>query len=282
MYLTKMKEISIQNKYTTWYLNICARAQQRASNRKNAAAILGRTELHHILPKSFKLGGEKDTSNYAYLSIEEHFVCHRLLTKMFVGKFQYKMNYAMTCFYRKSATRKLSNKQYAIAVKFYKGQFDQDRCDNISKSRLLTIKQRCPHCAKRVDPGNYKQYHGENCKANPNIDDTILKDRSRKCRESTLKAIINGTHQQRSPTSYGLLTCPHCKKTGINLPSMKNHHYDNCKLNPTSLFFNVKRPPTMRKLSCINCHRETDSGNFAKLHGARCKYPTFFGTPLLT
>jgi hypothetical protein len=278
MYLTKMREISFKNKYTNWYLNICYRAQQRASNRKNASAILGYAELHHILPKSFKLGGEKDPSNYAYLSIEEHFVCHRLLTKMFSGKYQAKMNYAMTCFYRKSLNRKLSNKQYAIAVKFYRKKFDEDRCHAISQSRRLTPKKKCPHCNKDVDPGNFALSHGDNCKMNPDIDKQILIARRKKCQKSTRKAIEVGTHKHRSPNSYGLLSCPYCPKTGNNLPNMKKNHFDNCKSNPNSLFFGKKRPPTTRKLSCINCHKEIDSGNFAKSHGINCRYPKFSDT----
>lgn len=272
MYLTKMREISFNNKYTKWYLNICQQAQQRATTRKAAIALLGYTERHHILPKSFKLSGEKDPTNFAYLSIEEHFLCHRLLTKMFSGQFKAKMNYAMTCFHRKSPTRILTSRQYATAVRFYKEKFDQGRCDAISKSRLLTAKQTCLHCSKSVDPGNYEQFHGEKCKLNPAIEKTTLVARSKKARASALTSIANGTHKHRGANSYGELICPYCQATGINLPNMKKNHFDRCKLNPNSVFFNTKRQPTMRRVSCVCCHKETNSGNFAKFHGEKCKH----------
>jgi hypothetical protein len=231
MYLTKIREISLTNKYTNWYISICQKAQARATTRQAAKKLLGSDiEGHHILPKSFKLGGEKDTSNYAYLSTQEHFICHLLLTKMFKDKMRCKMTYAMTCFHRKSPTRILTSKQYATAVRFYKEKFDEDRCKSIRDSRQLTPKVKCPHCDKEIDPGNYKQFHGDNCKLNPAITSEILAARSVVKRSATLKSISTGTHKHRSPVSYGTLVCPHCNKTGTNLPAMKRHHFDNCKL----------------------------------------------------
>lgn len=229
MYLTKIREISLNNKYTDWYVSICQKAQVRAANRQTAKKLLGVVEGHHILPKSFSLGGEKDPANYAYLTSREHFICHLLLTKMFNDKLRCKMTYAMTCFHRKSLTRILTSKQYATAVKFYKEKFDEDRCKAIRNSRQLTPKQICPHCTKSIDPGNYKLYHGNNCKLNPTIDKQILLKRSEDKRVGTLKSIALGTHKHRPVTSYGILVCPHCGKSGTNMPAMKRHHFTRCK-----------------------------------------------------
>ena len=266
-----IRELAIKNKYTEWYLNICRSAQKRATSRKSAKKLLHYVEAHHILPKSFKLGGEKDIENIAYLSVREHFICHLLLTKMFTGRHWYLMNYAMTCFGRKSKTRFLTSRQYLLAVSFYKNKFDVNRCLAISQSRKLTEKITCEHCGSAFDPGNYTQYHGDNCRLNPDIDMKIIKDRSKKCKDSTLKAINNGNHKHRSPISYGKLICPHCNFEGNNLPSMKRYHFERCNKNPQSVWYNKKRPQTMRKISCIYCKTETDSGNFAKLHGDKCK-----------
>lgn len=57
----------------------------------------------------------------------------------------------------------------------------------------------CPHCMKIVDPGNYKQYHGNNC----SIVNPVLRK-----------------HEQ--------LTCPHCGKMG-GISAMKRYHFNNCK-----------------------------------------------------
>jgi hypothetical protein len=95
IYIEQVSSLALQNKYTKWYCSIVSRAQLRASTRKSAKEILGYTEKHHILPKSFKMGGEKDKLNYAYLSAEEHLVCHLLLAKMFAGEFKVKMCFAL-------------------------------------------------------------------------------------------------------------------------------------------------------------------------------------------
>jgi hypothetical protein len=231
MYFTKIREISLNNKYTNWYISICQKAQARATNRQAAKKLLGLVEGHHILPKSFKIGGEKDPDNYAFLTLQEHFICHLLLTKMFNNTLRCKMTYAMTCFHRKSPTRILTSKQYAIAVKFYKEKFDEERCKAIRSARQLTPKIKCPYCNKEIDPGNYKQFHGNNCKLNPKININVLSARSNAKRNATLKSISVGTHKSKSPTSYGVLICPHCNKSGTNLPAMKRHHFNNCKAN---------------------------------------------------
>lgn len=65
--------IFIDNKYTHWYYNIINAAMSRS-------IPTDYTERHHIIPKS--LGGNDSSSNLVKLTAKEHFVCHRLLTKM--------------------------------------------------------------------------------------------------------------------------------------------------------------------------------------------------------
>lgn len=65
--------IFIDNKYTRWYYSIVANAKSRLDSGDY-------TEKHHIIPKS--LGGDNSKSNLVKLKPKEHFVCHRLLTKM--------------------------------------------------------------------------------------------------------------------------------------------------------------------------------------------------------
>lgn len=68
--------IFIDSKYTRWYYNIITKAVSRPS-------LVGYTEKHHIIPKS--LGGNNSSLNLVRLTPKEHFVCHRLLTKMVSG-----------------------------------------------------------------------------------------------------------------------------------------------------------------------------------------------------
>ena len=60
----------------------------RANSRPDAITILGYVKGHHILPKSFNLGGKSDKNNIAFLSALEHFIVHFCLYKMFNGKFK--------------------------------------------------------------------------------------------------------------------------------------------------------------------------------------------------
>lgn len=75
-YIEVVRSIALDNKYTRWYCSLVANAIQRD-------ICEGYIERHHVLPKSFKLGGEKDKKNLVLLTAREHFVCHWLLTKMF-------------------------------------------------------------------------------------------------------------------------------------------------------------------------------------------------------
>ena len=74
------------NKYTTWYFQICLNAKLRK--------IDGYIERHHIIPKS--LGGSNKKENIVGLTAKEHFICHLLLPNMVETKDQkYKMEWAL-------------------------------------------------------------------------------------------------------------------------------------------------------------------------------------------
>jgi hypothetical protein len=76
--------IFINNKYTTWYFNLISKAQTRS--------ISGYTEKHHIIPKC--LGGDNSSTNLVHLTAREHFVCHRMLTKMVDPSVKHKLVFA--------------------------------------------------------------------------------------------------------------------------------------------------------------------------------------------
>lgn len=77
----------LQNKYTSVYNNIIARAKSRDLP-KNIY-----TEKHHIIPKS--LGGTNDLTNLVRLTAREHFICHLLLPKMVTGIHKRNMSFAL-------------------------------------------------------------------------------------------------------------------------------------------------------------------------------------------
>jgi len=225
-----------RNKYSKWYLALCEVASRRANTRKEASAKLNcKVEAHHVLPKSIF-----PNKNIVYLTLREHFVAHRLLTKMFISEqHKQKMLKALASFMLKSINARqfevsrIANSQKIPWNKGLSGRktgpCSVERANKISDSRKKTSKQECIHCKKLIDPGNYKLYHGDNCKLNPNIDLELLRLRSESKKIAAIKSIVNGNHKFKSPNSYGVLQCPHCGKTGINLPNMKRFHFDRCK-----------------------------------------------------
>lgn len=87
-YLDLITKISTPNKYLKWYISIIEKALERAGTKSEAKVLVGYCEGHHIVPKSFKLGGELDSTNLVYLSIKEHLTVHALLTKCITGKYK--------------------------------------------------------------------------------------------------------------------------------------------------------------------------------------------------
>jgi transposase len=117
-YFIKVQELSKDNKYLKWYLNICYHAQQRYEyehdrsynwNKMEARKQLGYTERHHILPESFNLGGEKDGLNFVFLTPKEHYIIHLVATMMFEGKFKQKMCLAFSSMAANNSMTKADN-----------------------------------------------------------------------------------------------------------------------------------------------------------------------------
>jgi len=77
----------LQNKYTRWYYSIIQQAQIRTLPTDVYS------EKHHIIPKS--LGGNNGSDNLVKLTAREHFICHRLLSKMVTDVNKRKMTFAI-------------------------------------------------------------------------------------------------------------------------------------------------------------------------------------------
>ena len=100
--------IFINNKYYRIYNNIIERARSRT--------ISGYTENHHIIPRS--LGGSDNKDNLVALTAREHFICHRLLTKITQGTAKKKMHYAVAMMLVENAYQqrsfKITSRTYEI------------------------------------------------------------------------------------------------------------------------------------------------------------------------
>ncbi len=168
---------------------------------------------------------------------------------------QSKMKYAVSQFSRKG---KLNSRQIDFARSFLQHPCTNSRKTNISNSRIKTKKQKCEHCEKLCDPGNFKQYHGNNCKYNPNVDKNVLKIISERNSKSVKKSIKTGTFYYQQLINEEPIVCPHCDFVGKNKLSMKQFHFENC-----SKLTGIKHSSIKQKLiECSKCLRTIDSANF--------------------
>lgn len=98
----------LNNKYTHWYYSIINRATSRTLSKDIYI------EKHHIIPRS--LGGNNSKNNLVNLTAREHFICHRLLTKMTENKNKRKMMFAINMMLSKTK----SQNRYVCSSHTYK------------------------------------------------------------------------------------------------------------------------------------------------------------------
>jgi 5-methylcytosine-specific restriction endonuclease McrA len=177
----------LQNKYTRIYNSIIEQAKSRT--------LSGYTETHHIIPKS--LGGSNNADNLVPLTAREHFICHRLLTKMTEGEGWRCMTKAVRFMsHNKSKTKHITNgrtyqylrEQNSLAQTGEKNHFygkkhtketraiisakskgQRNHCVPHSEEAKAKIaagvfKGKCPHCGKEGRGNLMKRWHFDNCK----------------------------------------------------------------------------------------------------------------------
>jgi len=92
-----IEELSLENKYFRIWVSIIKNAKKRACDKIEAKNKIGYVEGHHIVPKSFDLGGETDPENIVYLSAKEHILIHRLMCKFVQNEYKVKSLRAFHC-----------------------------------------------------------------------------------------------------------------------------------------------------------------------------------------
>ena len=193
--------IFINNKYSRVYWSIITHARSRVNT--------DYVEKHHIIPKC--LGGTNKKSNIIELTPKEHYICHRLLTKMTEGDDKNKMIYAwwaMTVH-----TSKYTNgNRYAVTGKKYETARNEYRKLVIGKPKTkehrekLGKYERTPEIRKALSDARKSQIGKYN-----HSTETKLKMIESK------KSILRPT-----------FPCPHCGKT-MNMLNLIRWHRDNCK-----------------------------------------------------
>lgn len=97
IYIDIIEELSLKNKYFYIWASIIKNAKKRAFDKNEAKNKIGYVEGHHIVPKSFDLGGEVDSENIVYLSAKEHILIHRLMCKFTQDEYRVKSLRAFHC-----------------------------------------------------------------------------------------------------------------------------------------------------------------------------------------
>ncbi len=254
-YITQIQSISLSNKYTRWYCQIVSRAQERATTKKSAKAICEvAIDLHHILPKSFGLGGDKDPANYAYLTNREHLIAHWLLPKMSTGKFYGKM----ICALHRMQGRHSKDLPYStrITSRMF-ARLREQHSKAVSKmltGRSHTAEHRAKNSAAHIGQKNTSHPKGE--------DSWCFGKRH------SLE-----TKRQQSVTQIGIpkpkFICEHCGVVVGGKSNYIRYHGDNCQLvNPTK---KVYKPQKHKMTVCVHCGKEGRECDINRSHNDKCK-----------
>ena len=126
-YFTDMiYNISNKSKYAQYYIDLCENILLRNYISKTDAKEKTNSyiETHHIIPRSINSIFEKTKNNLLYCTSREHFILHKLLTKMFIGENKVnhrKMLRAVTMFkmVNSSQIRKFTSRDYEFIRKCY-------------------------------------------------------------------------------------------------------------------------------------------------------------------
>jgi hypothetical protein len=246
----------INNKYTCWYNNIIYNAVGR---------ILPETvytEKHHIIPKCF--GGTNVSENLVVLTAKEHFVCHRLLTKMTEGKERSKMCYAVwQMTHIKNRKRYIpSSNVYQILKqqlsettknKNYEERYGEERAKEIKRKIGEKSKGRQPMLGKKHSRETKRKISQANSgRPLPKTEETkrrmsetwtkIAPDHNGennpmygKVHKAETKKLISAANKGEKNGMFGKyknaqkIICPHCSKAGKDGPNFLRWHFDNCR-----------------------------------------------------
>jgi hypothetical protein len=125
-----------KNKYSKTYFLLIEKALARGlKTRSQAKKILGYVERHHIQPKC--IGGQDVADNLVFLTAKEHFICHRLLTRMFDDvEISRKLRFALNKMARKSQNQKRI-KISSVVYQKMREDFSKDMSDMfLGKTRI--------------------------------------------------------------------------------------------------------------------------------------------------
>lgn len=136
VYLNNLNNLlEAENKYLVWYNVLIEKYLSRGEPPK------GYFERHHIYPVCFCDNDKKlirDKRNRVNVTAREHFVLHRILSKLNFKNPQNKkkMEFAITIFTRNKSKRKLTSRQYEIAKKYASSLFKGRKLKDSTRRKL--------------------------------------------------------------------------------------------------------------------------------------------------
>lgn len=282
-YFNTVINLSKKNKYTITYLSICKNAQSRANTRKIAKLKLNNVEGHHILPKCFNLGGDKDIANIAFLTPKEHFICHRLLTRMFVGEFHAKMVFAINMFTRKSKRHNF--------IKITPRIYEQIK----NELKLIQVGRTAHNKGIPMSEEQKIKLRGKPKSIETKLKISAAKRGKRMSDEfkNHLSLINSGDNNPFFGKKHTAETKKHLSnvKTGSTLPPRSDSHKKSLSLankgkpmssekrlllEPFKFKSGESHPffgglPDSMKVTCIHCNKHTSKGLHTRWHGNNCK-----------
>lgn len=199
--------------------------------------IIGYTEEHHIIPRC--IGGNNMASNLVKLTAREHFICHLLLTKIYLNTPEYyKLVKAFLMMLVESPTHKrynLSRRYEKLRLAFARAQSIEQSGElnsqfgtrwvhnpilkiskKVAKNSLLEpgwvegrvikfdrveVEKECPNCNKKISG---KVFCSLSCSASWHSNQRKGKTKLEQKIEDIIKDVTNGAPISNTLTAYGM------------------------------------------------------------------------------
>ena len=248
------------NKYKQWYNQITARGQYRITDKK--------TESHHIIPKC--IGGTNDPGNLTNVTLREHFICHWLLTKIYIGKERHQLLKALWMMkaQNQNQTRyntKITSRVYANLKEEY----------SILQSQKVSGKNNPMYGDKfrRSEDGKKRQREAilgnNNGSKQPEARAKIVASKLGKKRKPFSiehKTKMSESKQGENNSNYGKIASDETrKKIGDRIRGRKQTPEEKLARSLANM------GKTREKKLCVHCNTMIAVNGYVRWHGANCK-----------
>lgn len=211
----------INNEAYDRYYEIIAKAESICSRnikKTEAMGIRGYIEDHHIIPKC--LGGADVLANKVWLTAEEHFMCHKLLTEMTVDTSNGKMWSALWRMMNKQS--KNQDRDYVIDAKEYAIAREQN-----AKNHSIRMKGELNPFHNKKHTSITKETMSAK-KKGKSYEEIFGADKAKEMKE---RRSTEGLGKLKGPQKK--IECQHCGAVG-GFGIMKRWHGDKCKFIGTN------------------------------------------------